>query len=275
MKKILSTIALSLLLFSCKQENKNEIKNDYSEIFNSKELLDLKNTITEPKEKYNFYKHLYLVTTFEDLKKSDDKDLSELKNYSDKTLMELSTIINDEYISNGKDEDMDSIPSYTGLFTRNQITTKLDSVFSTKKYDLSAVMHETFVGTLNGGTRIASIKNNVVTIEREFGTGASLFYTNVLVENNKVTNLGQVYDYLRKSEYDKLENEIYKINTNFRDACYRECAKIEKTKNNTNLISFTGYANDDAGCCPTFSISYETIDFITIIPNSVKVKVQK
>lgn len=269
-KTILTLVFLSLAFVSCKQETKNEIKNDYSEIFNSKELLDLKNTFTEPEEKYNFYKHLYLVTTFEDLKNSENKDLSALKNYSDKTLIELSKIIIDEYTS---DENMDSISSYTGLQPRNQITTKLDSIFSTKKYNLSEVMRETFVGTLNGGTFPETINNNIVTILRSFGTGASEIYTYVLVENNKVTNLGQVYDYLSKTEYDKLENEIKSVAKNYNDMCSRTGTEITK-KSDKYLISFTAYQNDDAGCCPTLAISYETKDFKNIIPNSVKVQIE-
>ena len=273
MKKTILILALvSLTHISCKQEAKNEIKNDYSEIYNSKDLLDLNNTINEPKDKYSFYKHLYLVTTFEDLKNSDNKDFSELKKYSDKTIIELSKIIIDEYTTNGKDENMDSIPSFTGLLTRNQIITKLDSVFSTKKYNLSEVMHETFVGTLNGGTSIESIKNNIVTILRQFGTGASHVYTYVLLENDNVTNLGQVYDYLSKTEYDKLENDIKNVAKNYNGMCSRTGTEISKNKD-TYLISFTAYQNEDAGCCPTLSISYETKDFKSIITNTINTKI--
>lgn len=275
MKKTILIIAfISLVFVSCKQETKNESKNDYSQIFNSKELLDLKNTIKEPKEKYSFYKHLYLVTTFEDLKNSDNKDLSELKKYSDKTLIELSKIINDEYTTNGKDENMDSIPSFTGLLTRNQIISKLDSIFSTKKYNLSEVMHETFVGTLNGGTFPETIKDNIITLQRSFGTGASQVYTYVLFENDKVTNLGQVYDYLSKTEYNKLENEIKNVAKNYNGMCSRTGTEIKKSADKY-LISFTAYQIEDAGCCPTLSISYETKDFKNIIPNSIKTKIEK
>lgn len=275
MKKTILVLAfISFVFVSCKQETKNdEIKNDYYQIFNSKKLIELKNTITEPKEKYSFYKHLYLVATLEDLKNSENKDLSELKNYSDKTLIELSKIIIDEYTSNNKDENMDSIPSYTGLLTRNQIITKLDSVFSTKKYNLSEVMHETFVGTLNGGTFPETIKDNIITLQRSFGTGASQVYTYVLVENENVTNLGQVYDYLSKSEYDKLENEIKNVAKNYNGMCSRTGTEIIKTEDKY-LISFTAYQNEDAGCCPTLSISYETKDFKNIIPNTIKTKIE-
>ncbi len=265
---------ISVAFISCKQETKNEIKNDYSQIYNSKELLELNNTIKEPKEKYSFYKHLYLVTIFEDLKNSDNKDLGALKKYSDKTLIELSKIINDEYTSKGNDIDMDSIPSYTGLLTRNEINTKLDSVFATKKYNLPEVMNETFVGTLTGGTYIESIKGNIVTILRQFGTGASQVYTYVLVENEDVTNLGQVYDYLSKTEYDKLENEIKNVAKNFNGMCSRNGTEITKSVDKY-LISFSAYQNEDAGCCPTLSVSYETKDFKSVIPNSIKTKIEK
>lgn len=275
MKKTILVLAfISLAFVSCKQETKNEIKNDFSQIFNSKELLDLNNTITEPKEKYSFYKHLYLVTTFEDIKNSDNKDLSQLKKYSDKTLIELSKIINEEYTSNGKDENMDSIPSFTGLLTRNQINTKLDSIFATKKYELPEVMHETFVGTLTGGTYLESIKDNIVTILRQFGTGASQVYTYVLVENENVTNLSQVYNYLSKTEYEKLESEIKNVAKNYNGMCSRTGTEITKSADKY-LISFTAYQNEDAGCCPTLSISYETKDFKNIIPNSIKTKIEK
>lgn len=271
---ILALAFISFVFFSCKQETKNdETKNDYSQIFNSKELIELKNTIIEPKEKYSFYKHLYLVATFEDLKNSENNDLSELKKYSDKTLIELSKIIIDEYTSNNKDENMDSIPSFTGLLTRNQIITKLDSVFSAKKYNLSEVMHETFVGTLYGGTFPETIKDNIITIQRSFGTGASQVYTYVLVENENVANLGQVFDYLSKTEYDKLENEIKNVAKNYNGMCSRTGTEITKTEDKY-LISFTAYQNEDAGCCPTLSISYETKDFKNIIPNTIKTKIE-
>ncbi|MET3045680.1 hypothetical protein [Flavobacterium covae] len=273
-KTILILSFISLAFISCKQETKNEIKNDYSQIYNSKELLELNNKIKEPKDKYSFYKHLYLVTTFEDLKNSDYKDLTVLKKYSNKTLIELSKIIIDEYTTNGKDENMDSIPSFTGLLTRNQIITKLDSVFSTKKYNLSEVMHETFVGTLNGGTFPETIKDNIITLQRSFGTGASQVYTYVLLENDKVTNLGQVYDYLSKTEYDNLENEIKNVAKNYNGMCSRTGTEITKSVDKY-LISFSAYQNEDAGCCPSLSISYETKDFKSVIPNSIKTKIEK
>ena len=287
MKKLIVLISfLALAIVSCKQktkneikvsyqpETKNEIKYDFLQIFNSRELLDLNKKNAEPKEKYAFYKHLFLVTTFEDLKNSAKKDLIALKKYSDKTLIELSKIINYEYISIGNDQNMDSIPSNTGLLTRNQINTKLDSTFSSKKYNLSKVMHDAFVGPFDGGTNIESIKENIVTILRQFGMGASYVYTYVLVENNNVTNLGQVYDHLSKSEYNKLERDIKKVANNYIGMCERSGTAITK-KGDNYLISFTAYQNEDAACCPSLSVSYETKDFKNLIPNSVIIKLSK
>ena len=68
MKKSIVLLAfLALAIISCKQktkneinvsyqpETKNEIKYDFLQIFNSKELLDLNKKNAEPKEKYSFF----------------------------------------------------------------------------------------------------------------------------------------------------------------------------------------------------------------------------
>jgi hypothetical protein len=104
--------------------------------------------------------------------------------------------------------------------------------------------------------------------------GASYVYTYVLVENNNVTNLGQVYDHLSKLEYNKLERYIKNVAINYIGMCERSGTEITK-KGDNYLISFTAYQNEDAACCPSLSVSYVTKDFKNLIPNSVITKIFK
>ncbi|ENA1795698.1 hypothetical protein ABF176_002545 [Flavobacterium psychrophilum] len=286
MKKIGTTIALSILLFSCKQETKIEQTKNYSQIYDSKELLELRNSITDSVEKLKFYQHLYQVTVFEDLKnyKSEtnldlmdeerNKEFLSLKNNPDNVLIDISKVVVSEYTPNIELKDFNSNDGIN-LYKPKEIIKRLDSIFMTKKYDLGSVLHEAFVGTLAYGTYVSSFKNNIVTIERQFGTGASMAYQYVLIENNNAKNLKEVYDYLNKPEYQKLETEIKRIAKTYRNTSTRSGTEIKQLTNNNYNISFRGELEEDAGCCPSLEINYETVDFKSIIPNSIKVKVNK
>jgi hypothetical protein len=281
MKTRLLALALTLLLFSCKQETKTETSKNFDEIFNSKELLGMRKNISDPVEKFKFYQHLYLVTVFEGLKnypneeintENIDKGLLELKKYPDNVLIDISKIVVSEYTPKINKTMLDS-PYAMSSYTPKEVNNHLDSIFSTEKYNLNLVMQETIVcPIIIGGTYASSFQNNIVTIERSFGTGSSLGYQYALIKDNKVTNLGQVFDYLDKSVYQNLVSEIKKTDKNFLEPSGRSRTEINPTKNKTYLISFQGYSDEDAGCCPSLSISYETNDFKNIIPNSIKVK---
>ena len=49
-----------------------------------------------------------------------------------------------------------------------------------------------------------------------------------------------------------------------------EISIVKNDKGNYTL-AFLAYDEDDAGCCPTVNVSFETADFISITANSLKI----
>ena len=70
MKKIVTLLMLVTLTSVSAQQSVNTI--DYKSNYNSDELLEIGKTILDPVEKYEFYKHLYIVYQIDDLKETVD-----------------------------------------------------------------------------------------------------------------------------------------------------------------------------------------------------------
>lgn len=256
-------LLLSVFVFSCVKQ-----KPDYSTILNSDELLKYQGQNLDAESKYDFYKHLFLVSTFENLKNPSHELAGNLQKFPDSILLQLSEILISEYVD--KEGNIDSVPNATTQLSRRQIASQLDSVFKTQDRISHAALQNVFVGGDMGGTSITSIDGELITINRDFGTGASSVYTYALIRDGSLRFLGEVHDQLSANDSALLTTEIKKYYPNFDYFSSRSGVDIVKTEGDY-VIGLSAYSTDDPGCCPSISVRYKTANFKTITGGSVRV----
>lgn len=278
MKKIITLLMLTTWFSVSAQQPKNTV--DYKTNFNSKELEEIGKTILDPVEKYEFYKHLYIVYQIDNLKYEDENseiNLDELRKLSNPILYDFIkkylteyTIINEKPISNKQLDKKEEYEEFTLREKINKVDKSLiekDSTF----YANFAMLVQPSWGTC--GSAIEDFNRNIITIYGGCGTGASSHYNYVLLKDNAFVDLGNGYDKLTKREFKKL-NKI--IKSKVKDYSYvadRSGAQFSQRPNGNFFVTFRGYVDNDAGASGgSIEITYETKDLKTFIPNSVTVE---
>lgn len=260
------------------QQPKNTV--DYKTNFNSKELEEIGKTILDPVEKYEFYKHLYIVYQIDNLKYEDENseiNLDELRKLSNPILYDFIkkylteyTIINEKPISNKQLDKKEEYEEFTLREKINMVDKSLiekDSTF----YANFAMLVQPSWGTC--GSAIEDFNRNIITIYGGCGTGASSHYNYVLLKDNAFVDLGNGYDKLTKREFKKL-NKI--IKSKVKDYTYladRSGAQFSQRPNGNFFVTLRGNVGDEADASGgSIEITYETKDLKTFIPNSVTVE---
>jgi hypothetical protein len=278
MKKIITLLMLTTWFSVSAQQPKNTV--DYKTNFNSKELEEIGKTILDPVEKYEFYKHLYIVYQIDNLKYEDENseiNLDELRKLSNPILYDFIkkylteyTIINEKPISNKQLDKKEEYEEFTLREKINKVDKSLiekDSTF----YANFAMLVQPSWGTC--GSAIEDFNRNIITIYGGCGTGASSHYNYVLLKDNAFVDLGNGYDKLTKREFKKL-NKI--IKSKVKDYTYladRSGAQFSQRPNGNFFVTLRGNVGDEADASGgSIEITYETKDLKTFIPNSVTVE---
>ena len=116
---------------------------------------------------------------------------------------------------------------------------------------------------------ITSIKDNIITLYWDYGTGASMEHQKLQIKENNVIDLGNGFDKLSEKENLRLEKIVKSKVKNFSHISGRNEAEIEIKDNGNYLISFGGLTDEDAEVSGgSLKITYETKDLITFITNS-------
>lgn len=278
MKKSITLLLLVALTSVFAQSTPNVV--DYKTNFNSEELEKIGKTIVDPIEKYEFYKHLYVVYQIENLKNEDfnsELQLGELKKLPNPVLYDFVkqylseyTVVNEKPIST---KELDKKDEYEEFTLREKIN-KVDKLFIDND--------STFVDSFNSliynssgmcGSEIEDFKRNIITIFGQCGTGASSHYTYVLLKNNEFIDLGNGYSQLTKSQFKKLTKTIKSIAKEYSSPADRSGAQFSQRPNGNFIITFRGFTEDDMGASGgSLEITYETADLKTFIPTSVEVE---
>ena len=274
MKKIILVSVLAFFV-SCKNDNpttQEEINEDFTEILNSEELLKTGKSISDPIEKHNFYQHLFYVNSLEYFEKNKDKQFEFLKKYPKTVIQDLTKFVVSDYTKKITEKDLDKKEEYEDLTLRQKISA-LDSLLIKNDDTFEDSLYEFFVGTLMGGTTIETIENDIATIYSDFGTGASIERKYILIENNKLTDLGNGYDKLSKIEFENLEKIIKTKVKNYMWISGRSGTEFIRKPNGNFIIKFNILADDDSEASGgSYNVSYETKDLKTFLPSSVIVE---
>jgi len=129
------------------------------------------------------------------------------------------------------------------------------------------------IGGIEYLKEITSFENNIVSLYwEECGTGACVRHQKLQIKNNDVIDLGNGYENLTESEYEKLNAEIKSKIKNYSHISLRHENEISITKNGNYLIGIRGLTDEDPEASGgTIEISYETKDLKTYIPSTLKV----
>ena len=108
---------------------------------------------------------------------------------------------------------------------------------------------------------ITSIKDNIITLYWDYGTGASMEHQKLQIKENNVIDLGNGFDKLSEKENLRLEKIVKSKVKNFSHISGRNEAEIEIKDNGNYLISFGGLTDEDAEVSGgSLKITYETKD---------------
>lgn len=220
MKKLITLLMLVTLTSVSAQQSKDKV--DYKSNYNSDELLEIGKTILDPVEKYEFYKHLYIVYQIDDLKETVDdlkkdyeieQENDELRNKSIEEFRQLSkpilydfakkylseyTVVNEKPISL---KQLDQIDEYEESTLRDKLKNvdklliEKDSAFYE---DFSRLVQPTYGQC---GSNVVYFDKNMIVINAGCGTGMSEHYNYVMLKNNEFIDLGNGYNKLTKSEF--------------------------------------------------------------------------
>lgn len=278
MKKTFTLLLLVALTSVFAQQSKNKV--DYQTNFNSKELEEIGKTIVDPIEKYEFYKHLYVVYQIENLKSEEGNSeipLDELRKLPNAMLYDFVkqylseyTIINEKPISNKQLDKKEEYDEFTLREKINMVDKSLNQKDSTFYSNFSKLIEPSY-GMC--GSFVEDFNRNIITIYGGCGTGASSHYNYVLLKDNAFVDLGNGYDKLTKREFKKL-NKI--IKSKVKDYTYladRSGAQFSQRPNGNFFVTLRGNVGDEADASGgSIEITYETKDLKTFIPNSVTVE---
>ena len=264
MKKII-LFSILITIISCT----NKKLPDFVSNHDYKELLKQRTTIEDPVEKFYFYQHLLKVHYLDELKKE-----KELNGISDNDLIQIidssMTIYSIYEINFDKlklEFNRDSL-TRKDILNTNQI---LDSVANNDIKNLPYLTEELNLGS-DSRMFFHVTSENILAIEYELGSTASCSGFYYLIENKKVKYLNDIYSYLKVNEYKLLEKTIKSKLPNYIHPSDRMFPEIKKEKNGNYAVRFLALESDDANCCPSAEVRFETSDFETIVPNSVTIK---
>ncbi|NHM01475.1 hypothetical protein [Flavobacterium difficile] len=278
MKKTLTLLLLVALTSVFAQTTPNTV--DYKSNFNSEELEAIGKTIKDPIEKYEFYKHLYVVNEIERLRYIDENSelqLGELQKLPNSVLYDFVkkylseyTVVNEKPISV---KDLDKKDEYEEFTLRDKIN-KVDKLFIEKDSTFTDSFNYLIYNSSGMcASYIEDFKRNIITIYGGCGTGASSHYTYVLFKNNEFIDLGNGYSKLTKSQFKKLTKAIKSIAKEYSSPADRSGAQFSQRPNGNFIITFRGFTEDDMGASGgSLEITYETTDLKTFIPTSVEVE---
>lgn len=250
------------------------------QIFISNELLEIGKTIVDPVEKYEFYKHLFVVNEIDNLKYEDEnsnKNLNDLRKLPNSMLYDFVkkylseyTVVNEKPISI---KNLDKKDEYEDFTLREKIN-KVDKLLIEKDstfYSNFSMLIQPSWGSC--GSTVEDYNRNVITIYAGCGTGMSLHYNYVLLKNNEFTDLGNGYDKLTKGEYKKLNKIIKSKVKDYFSFADRSGAQFSQRPNGNFIVTLRGYVGDEAeGSGGSVEVTYETKDLKTFIPTSVQVE---
>lgn len=278
MKKTFTLLLLVALTSVFAQQSKNKV--DYKTNFNSEELLEIGKTIMDPIEKYEFYKHLFVVYEIENIKYEDEnsnRNLNVLRKLPNPMLYDFVkkhlskyTVVNEKPI---KSKDLDKKEEYEEFTLREKIA-KVDQFLIEKDstfYDTFSQLIQPSYGQC--GSVVEDINRNIITVFNGCGMALSIKYEYVLLKDNIFIDLGSGYDMLSKSEFKKLERKIKSKVKDYEEIAHRSGTQISQRPNGNFFITFFGYVVDEARATGgSIEITYETKDLKTFIPNSVEVE---
>ncbi len=256
MKKIILCSFLAISILSCKKENNENIKSNET-------------------EQITFYKNLLIKDVAKNLKKEFPKELA---NISDSIIEKIAAFQTD---NSDWTTEMLNDTIYLGgnsVITYKKQLEKVDSLYQNKK-DFSGELYNLFLDGQNRQLKEISFNNNIIELFwSPMSNGPSSHYQKILLKDNDVIDLGNGLKLLTKSETDKLVSNIHAKgfkNYKFYSEPDRNGVNITKSNNGNYILEFSEYDEEDADCCPSISISFETKDFITIIENTLKIEKNK
>lgn len=278
MKKLVTFLMLTTLVSVSAQQSVNTI--DYKTNFNSNELLEIGKTIVDPVEKFEFYKHLFVVYEIDNLKYEDEnsnKNLNDLRKLPNPLLSDFVkkylseyTVVNENPISI---KNLDKKDEYEEFTLREKIS-KVDKLLIEK----DSTFYPNFLMLIqpSGGSCASTVEDynrNVITIYGGCGTGMSSHYNYVMLKNNEFTDLGNGYDKLSKAEFKKLNKVIKSKVKDYNGFADRSGAQFSQRPNGNFFVTLRGYVGDEAMASGgSIEITYETKDLKTFIPTSVLVE---
>ena len=119
---------------------------------------------------------------------------------------------------------------------------------------------------------ITSVKDNIITLYWDYGTGASMHHQKLQIKDNEVIDLGNGFDKLTESENLRLESLIKTKVNNYSHLSGRNEVDLKINDNGNYIISFGGLTEEDSEAGGgSLEITYETEDLKTFITSSVKV----
>ena len=248
---------------------KKQTQQSYLKSLDIKKLFEIGKSIEPSVEKYNFYQHLYYAYNYDILKNSKEIETKQIKKYPINIIKEIARIVVSGYKKTITLKQLDENDGELTLRNRMQI---LDSSIEKNDEDIYRKLKNFITEGEYEETTVENVSGAFVTVNRNAGVGPSLEYQYLYCKDNKVTNLKNVYNFLNKSEYKLLEETIKKKIKKYYFPSYQSGTSIRKLKNGNYEISYSALKNNDPSCCPTITVSYKTMDFRTILPNSITAK---
>ena len=271
MRKIFLLFVFTNFCFSQTNENK------YSDNLNYNNLIEIGKKISEPMERYNFYKHLFLVSKLNEFRESEKEDSTITdKKYSDDFIYSiLKNYVHNEPSFNILSKDLDKKMEYEELTLREKIK-KLDSSYVSSheneySHELNNLFYSPFCHKL-----IEKIENNFIYVYGDCGSDMSRQSETLFIKQGDIIDTGWGVNKLSNSNFKKLEKLIRNKFKNYSHFYSRSGAEIQILKNGNFKIKTSALKEDEPGMYHgSISISYETKDLKSFIPESLKIEEEK
>lgn len=254
MKKTFFILFTVAILIACAYENKAKINTSFSKK-------------TDYLERFNFFKKALYKNTLSELKKGVFS--SELKKYSESTLKQITNHLLTKGTKSITSENLnDTI--YTISKTYKEQIEYVDLLYANKQVNYEVELINLFFPSWSYIKEISNIDNDFITLYWSPGQNlASDCYQILWINNGKVIDLGNGYDYLNKNEMVYLQKNIKEKIATYTYISSRCETHININKEGTYTLTFYALDLDDMETVPTLRISYDTKDFKTIIPDSI------